>query len=189
MKCKICLIFIILLLFSSSVYSQIASQYPGGPCPYDEKTHTRVQEWLSKSYKNAVQAILNGRDGKRLPQCKIDEIKPNLSRIILEYACEGCDGCGKGLSEHTMVRGTASVIICEPKSQMLQQPADLNNPPTSKEPCGCIEGLMVHEIVHATTGGSEAEAVDCSKILYKCAPDAFGLETKNHVNCCCPKKK
>jgi hypothetical protein len=44
---------------------------------------------------------------------------------------------------------------------------------------------MVHEIIHATTGGDEAEAVDCSKILYPSALDPYGDETPDHRNCSC----
>lgn len=84
-------------------------------------------------------------------------------------------GCGRGDIDHPFIFGAALVLICEPLNIMRQQP----------HPCGCLEGLMVHEIIHATTGGDEAEAVDCSKILYPCALDPHDYETSDHRNCNC----
>ncbi len=81
MRYKIYLIFITVLLLSTFIYSQTVSEYLGAECSYDKNTRKKVEKRLLRAYKDAKKAILYGREGRKLPQCKIEEIAPKLSKI------------------------------------------------------------------------------------------------------------
>jgi len=191
MKNRFVFLFLFIIFFNI-LYSQTAQEASWSKCDYSFNVRDRIEDWLNKSFNEAKKAIKKGREynGKhhKLPTCKIQEIESIYKNLIFEYDCSACGGCGKGGTSHHIAKGRPFVRICNPFAMYWDnRNIDLNKPPNKV--CGCIQGLIVHELVHASGDHSEEGAVDCSRILYPCADDAWRDATPDHSNCnCCDQK-
>jgi len=188
MNNKLILIFFSIIQFWSILNCQSVQQAPWSNCEFSSKNKVRIIKWLNRSFNEAKEAIKNGRiyNGKKhqLEPCKIKEIESIYNNLIFEYDCS-CGFCGFGGTSHESAEKRPYVRICQPKDLYIKRVSDLNKKPDTL--CGCIQGLIVHELVHAAGDPTEEGAVDCSKILYPCALDPYGDETEDHSNCNCCK--
>ncbi len=181
-------VFFFLIFIFPFMHSRAVEEAQWSNCDYTKEQKEIIEKWLNSSLKKAKKAIEKGTeyDGKvhKLEQCKIAEIKNIYNKFKFEYDCT-CGVCAMGGSSHERIPGIPVIRICDPIATWLENiENDLTQPP--KTPCGCTLGLIVHELVHAAGDPTEEGAVDCSKILYPCAPDAYKDETPNHENCeCC----
>lgn len=187
MNHRIIFIFLFVVLLSGSLHSVTVTESPSSHCEMSMKRRTRIEKWLNKSFNEAKKAVRDGRNYNgsthKLPPCKIKEIEKTYPNLIFEYDCS-CPDCGQGGPSHHIAKGRPVVRICDPNDMLLNnRRMDLNKPPARM--CGCIQGLIVHELTHASGDSTEEGAVDCSRILYPCADDALGDATSDHSNCQC----
>lgn len=182
-------IFLFIVILSSFAYSQTAEDAPWSNC--DLPARNKIVEWLNNSLNEVKKAINEGREHNgakhKLEQCKINEINSFFDKLKFQYDCK-CGECGNGGPSHPNAPGIPFITICQPLDMYLKRyEDDLDTPPETI--CGCIQGLILHELVHAAGDPTEEGAVDCSKILYPCALDGESNETPDHNNCkCCGKK-
>lgn len=183
-------IFVFIVLISSTVYSQTVVDAPWSNC--DIPSINKIEKWLNNSMKEVKKTINEGRDynGKnhKLEECKINELNNLFNRLKFQYDCS-CGECANGSPSPPYAVGIPTITICQPLDMYLNSSKnDLDtSPPTTM--CGCIQGLILHELVHAAGDPTEEGAVDCSKILYPCASDPGNDESSDHKNCkCCEKK-
>jgi hypothetical protein len=150
----------------------------------------KIIKWLNKKMNEAKKAIKDGRiydnGNHKLPPCKIKEIESLYKNLIFEYDCE-CGDCGQGGTSHRIAKNRPFIRICQPLDLYLNQEKNLNKP--SSKLCGCIQGLIVHELTHASGDDTEEGAVDCARILYPCENDPYGDATDDHRNCTCCKEE
>ena len=191
MNNKLVLVFLGIIMVSSLLHSRGVQENPGSNCDFASlKERKRVEDWLNKSLTEAKDAVENGRTHNdqhhQLPPCKIKEIEDLYKNLIFEYSCTCM--CGVGGPSHEIIKGTPFIRICDPIGMYRnRRNVDLDKPPTKV--CGCIQGLIVHELVHASGDLTEEGAVDCARILYPCEDDPFGDATSDQRNCeCCDKK-
>ncbi len=170
------------------MYSQTVEDAPWSNC--DIPARDKIEKWLNNSLNEAKNAINEGREHNgakhKLEQCKINEINSFFDKLKFQYDCK-CGECGNGGPSHPNAPGIPFITICQPLDMYLKRyEDDLDTPPETI--CGCIQGLILHELVHAAGDPTEEGAVDCSKILYPCALDSEADETPDHKNCkCCEK--
>jgi hypothetical protein len=172
-------------------YSNAVEQTSWDNCDWSFKTRKRIEKWLNESLNETKEAINNGREynGKvhKLEQCKINEINSLFNRLKFEYDC-ACGDCGTGGPSHPYAVGIPAITVCQPLAMYLDRNKDDLDEP-QKSLCGCIQGLILHELVHAAGDSTEEGAVDCAKILYPCANDPGNDQSSDHRNCkCCEKK-
>ena len=188
MNNRLIIVFLISILISSLLHSQIAEQALWSNCDIPEKNMDKILKWLNKSMNEAKNAVKNGRwynnENHKFKPCKIQEIENLYKNLIFEYDCT-CGECGRGGPSHKYAKDRPFIRICQPLDMYSNKEVDLNK--ASKKLCGCIQGLIVHELIHAAGDDTEEGAVDCSKILYPCAIDPYGDETPDHSNCTCCK--
>jgi hypothetical protein len=185
MNNRLIIVFLIILI-SSFLHSQTAEKSPWSDCSNipDDKIRA-IEDWLNDSMNEAKKAVKDGRiygnGNHKLPPCKIKEIESIYKNLVFEYDCD-CGECALGGKNHHLKR-KPFIRICQPVDMYLNQEKNLNK--TSMKLCGCIQGLIVHELTHAAGDDTEEGAVDCSKILYPCATDPYGDEIPDHSNCTC----
>jgi len=187
--------FIFVVLFLSSIcflHAQNIVEAPWSECSYDTQTRRTTMKMLNNTKNRVKKSIRKGResDGKnyKLPDCKIKEIEDLYEKLIFEFDCgAACPGCGVGSATHSIKKGLPYIRICDPIVTLEQNLSvtDKNTKPPKGATCGCIEGLITHELIHAAGDLTEEGAVDCSKMLYPCASDPYGDETPDHSNCDC----
>lgn len=189
MNNKSIVVFFSIIIISGFLYSQEAVESPSSRCDIPIKARYKIERWLNKKMNEAKKAIKNGRwynnENHKLPPCKIKEIESLYKNLIFEYDCK-CGDCGQGGTSHRFAKDRPFIRICQPLGLLLDEEKDLNKP--SSKLCGCIEGLIVHELTHASGDDTEEGAVDCSRILYPCAGDSYGDATDDHRNCTCCEK-
>jgi hypothetical protein len=180
--------FFSIIIISVFLYSQKAVESPFSRCDIPIKTRYKIERWLNKSMNEAKNAVKNGRwynnENHKFKPCKIQEIENLYKNLIFEYDCT-CGECGRGGPSHKYAKDRPFIRICQPLDMYSNKDVDLNK--ASKKLCGCIQGLIVHELIHAAGDDTEEGAVDCAKILYPCAIDPYGDETPDHSNCTCCK--
>ncbi len=190
MKNRLIIAILTSILFSSLLYSQTAVEAPWSNCNFSPNARKKILDWLNDSLNEAKKAVKDGRiygnGNHQFTPCKIKEIESLYKNLIFEYDCT-CGDCGWGGPHHEIDKDRPFIRICQPLDMYLSQEVNLNE--TSKKLCGCIQGLIVHELTHAAGDRNEEGAVDCSKILYPCASDPYGDETTDHSNCTCCKEE
>jgi hypothetical protein len=186
MNNRLIIIFFIIILFSIFLHAQTAEESLWSNCNFSPKTEKKIFDWLNKKMNEVKKAVKDGRiydnGNHKLPPCKIKEIESLYKNLIFEYDCK-CGVCARGGTSHKCAKDRPFIRICQPLSLILDEEKDLNKP--SSKVCGCIQGLIVHELTHAAGDDTEEGAVDCSKILYPCAIDPYGDATDDHSNCTC----
>jgi hypothetical protein len=185
---RLIIVFLISILILRLLHAQSAEQAPWSNCNFSQNIGDKILEWLNDAMNEAKEAVKNGRiydnGNHKLPPCKIKEIENLYKNIIFEYDCT-CGECGRGWKHHKIAKDRPYIRICQPLDMYSNKEVDLNK--ASKKLCGCIQGLIVHELIHAAGDDTEEGAVDCAKILYPCAIDPYGDETPDHSNCTCCK--
>ena len=186
MNNKAIVLFFSIIIISGFLYSQEAVESASSRCDIPIKARYKIERWLNKIMNEVKKAVKDGRmyDNRnhKLPPCKIIEIESLYKNLIFEYDCK-CGVCGQGGTSHRFARDRPFIRICQPLSLILDEEKDLNK--TSSKLCGCIQGLIVHELTHATVDHTEEGATDCARILYPCESDAWGVGTDDHRNCTC----
>ncbi len=185
MNNRLIIVFLISILISSLLNAQTAEQAPWSNCDISKKNMDKILRWLNDSMNEAKKAVKDGRiygnGNHKFKPCKIKEIESVYENLVFEYDCN-CGNCAQGGKNHHLKR-KPFIRICQPLDMYLNQEKNLNQ--TSIKLCGCIQGLIVHELTHAAGDETEEGAVDCTKILYPCAHDPYGDETTDHSNCTC----
>lgn len=189
MNNRLIIVFLIIILFSSFLHAQTAEEAPWSNCNFSQKTRKKILDWLNKTMNEVKNAVKNGRwynnKNHKLPLCKIKEIESLYKNLIFEYDC-ACGVCGQGGTSHRIAKDRPFIRICQPLDMFLNKEENLNKP--SSKLCGCIQGLFVHELTHASGDETEEGAVDCARILYPCENDPYGDATDDHRNCTCCEK-
>ena len=185
MNNRLIIIFLISILISSLLNAQSAEKAPWSNCDIPEKNMNKILKWLNKSMNEAKKAVKDGRiygnGNHKLPPCKIKEIENIYENLVFEYDCN-CGECVRGGKNHHL-KHKPFIRICQPADLYLNREENLNK--ASNKLCGCIQLMIVHELIHDAGDDTEEGAVDCSKILYPCALDPYGDETPDHSNCKC----
>jgi hypothetical protein len=185
MNNRLIIVFLIIII-SSFLCSQNVQETPWSNCNFSPNARKKIEDWLNKSMNEAKKAVKDGRiynnGHHKYTPCKIKEIEILYKNLIFEYDCT-CGECGWGGPSHKSAKDRPFIRICQPLDMYLNQEKNLNQ--TSIKLCGCIQGLIVHELTHAAGDDTEEGAVDCSKILYPCATDPYGDEIPDHSNCTC----
>ncbi len=161
MNNKSIVVFFSIIIISGFLYSQEAVESPSSRCDIPIKTRYKIERWLNDSMNEAKKAVKDGRiydnGNHKLPPCKIKEIESLYKNLIFEYDCT-CAVCGSGWKSHKYAKDRPFIRICQPIDMYFDREENLNKP--SKKLCGCIQGLIVHELTHAAGDDTEKGAVD-----------------------------